>query len=464
MTMTAEQASPVSEALSAVRSLLGETMDHPLWTVDADGLGRLLVDAGTVVAQAQAVLLRLVGEADARGVLLEDGAPSAQAWLRHRLRLSPAEAAAHVRTARALRDGLPETARACSGGEISAAHAAVVTRTMAELPPDPQLRRDAERDLVEHATRFEPTVLARISRRLLAVVDPEAADARDGDALARAEERAARRMELTLTPDGEGGSWLRGRLDPTGASVVRSALDPLSGPRPSAADGPDRRVPARRRAEALVEVCRRVLASGELPATGGDRPQVVVTVPLATLRSGKGTATLDGGTVVSAVEARRLACDARIIPAVLGGAGEILDLGRARRLFTGALRRALVLRDGGCAFPGCDRPHSWCEAHHIDGWAAGGDTALDNGVLLCGHHHRLVERGDWEVDLDPGGLPQFHPPLWVDPDRRPRHNTVHRTRASPSSGPRGDHVRRQWSAPRRPHDEAPAPPRRVTAV
>jgi hypothetical protein len=157
---------------------------------------------------------------------------------------------------------------------------------------------------------------------------------------------------------------------------------------------------------------------------------------------------------VSAAEARRLACDARIIPAVLGGAGEILDLGRARRLFTGALRRALVLRDGGCAFPGCDRPYSWCEAHHIDGWAAGGDTALDNGVLLCGHHHRLVERGDWEVDLDPGGLPQFHPPLWVDPDRRPRHNTVHRTRA-PVIGAR--------AGPRSPAMECAATPSRRSA-
>lgn len=442
MTETVEQAPPVGEALAAVRALLGETVDSPLWMVGDSGLVDLLVDAGALVAQAQAVLLRLVGEADARGVLLEDGAPSAQAWLRHRLRLSPTEAAAHVRTARALRDGLSETARACSRGEISAAQAAVVTRTVAELPPDPLLCRRAERDLLEHATRFEPTVLARVSRRLLAVVDPEATDARDGDALARADERAARRMDLTLIPDGEGGSWLRGRLDPVGAAVVRGALDPLSGPRPSAADGPDRRSPGRRRAESLVEVCRRVLAGGELPASGGVRPQVVVTVPLATLRSGVGAATLDDGTVVSAAEARRLACDARIIPAVLGGAGEILDVGRARRLFTGALRRALALRDGGCAFPGCDRPASWCEAHHITGWAAGGATAIDNGVLLCGHHHRLVERGDWEVRIDPGGLPLFHPPAWVDPDRRPRHNTVHRSRPARLRRPEAAAARR----------------------
>ncbi len=123
------------------------------------------------------------------------------------------------------------------------AHAAVIVRTVAELPPGRALRSAAEADLVGHARVFDPTVLARLGRRLLTVVDPDGDDARDGDALARAEERAARRMEFTLTPDGEGGSWLRGRLDPTGAATVRAALDPLARPRPSAADGPDPRSP-----------------------------------------------------------------------------------------------------------------------------------------------------------------------------------------------------------------------------
>ena len=110
---------------------------------------------------------------------------------------------------------------------------------------------------------FDPTVLARLGRRLLTVADPDGDDAREGNALTRAEDRAARRMELTFTPDGEGGSWLRGRLDPAGAATVRAALDPLARPRPSAADGPDPRPPGRRRADALVELCRRALTAGE---------------------------------------------------------------------------------------------------------------------------------------------------------------------------------------------------------
>ncbi|MFL6131015.1 MAG: HNH endonuclease signature motif containing protein [Mycobacteriales bacterium] len=110
---------------------------------------------------------------------------------------------------------------------------------------------------------------------------------------------------------------------------------------------------------------------------------------------------------------------------MLGGAGQPLDLGRSRRLFTGPLRRALVLRDRGCAFPGCDRPPGWCEAHHIRHWAAGGKTSLGNGVLLCGTHHRLIERGDWQVRLAADGYPDFHPPPWIDPDGRPRRNHLH---------------------------------------
>ena len=168
------------------------------------------------------------------------------------------------------------------------------------------------------------------------------------------------------------------------------------------------------------------MTAGDLPDNGGERPQVVVTVPYAVLRDGIGAATLDDGTAISAAEARRLACDATIIPAVLGGHSQLLDLGRGRRLFTGAARRALALRDRGCAFPGCDRPVGWCDAHHITGWANGGTTTVDNGVLLCGHHHRLIERRHWEIIIAADGIPEFRPPPWTDPNQRPLRNHMHK--------------------------------------
>ena len=104
----------------------------------------------------------------------------------------------------------------------------------------------------------------------------------------------------------------------------------------------------------------------------------------------------------------------------------VLNLGRARRLFTGAVRRALILRDGGCAFPGCDRPHRWCDGHHLRAWADGGTTDLDNGVLLCRFHHRQIHHSGWDVRLGTDRKPEFLPPTHLDPLRRPRRNTHHR--------------------------------------
>jgi hypothetical protein len=124
---------------------------------------------------------------------------------------------------------------------------------------------------------------------------------------------------------------------------------------------------------------------------------------------------------------RKLACDAQVIPALLGSDGQPLDLGRSTRTFTAAQRRALGLRDGpGCAFPGCDRPIAWCDAHHIVHWSDGGHTDLTNGVLLCAHHHTLIHHGDWTVRITACGRPEFLPPTWIDPQRRPRRNHLRR--------------------------------------
>jgi Domain of unknown function (DUF222)/HNH endonuclease len=163
------------------------------------------------------------------------------------------------------------------------------------------------------------------------------------------------------------------------------------------------------------------------PDNGGDRPQVVVTIDYDKLREQVGAATFDDGAHLSAAAARRLACDAGIIPAVLGTASQVLDLGRQSRLATGALRRALVLRDRGCVFPGCDRPPRWTNAHHIQHWSHGGETNLGNLMLLCGYHHRLIHHSEWQARINPkDGLPEFIPPAYIDPDQRSRRNQYHR--------------------------------------
>ncbi len=129
--------------------------------------------------------------------------------------------------------------------------------------------------------------------------------------------------------------------------------------------------------------------------------------------------------VAGAAQARRIACDAKVVPVVMGGASEILDLGRTKRTVSVAQRKALHARDRGCAFPGCPRPPKWCDAHHVKHWADGGDTDLDNMVLLCRTHHSLIHHSLWSITMT-GGVPVFIPPRHVDPAQRPRQNLLHR--------------------------------------
>ncbi len=245
---------------------------------------------------------------------------------------------------------------------------------------------------------------------MLATLDPDGAALDDEDAV------RARELSLARGPDGM--TMIRGRLDAEGAAVLRCALDPFTAPAPSTADGPDPRSPARRQADGLIELARRALTAGDLPETGGQRPQVTVTLDWETLRTRLGAAELGWGGPVTPESARRIACDAQLIPVLLGTAGQPLDVGRASHTIPVGIRRALVARDRGCAFPGCDRPAAWCDGHHIEHWADGGPTAITNLVLLCGHHHRTIHHHDWQVRLDQG-LPVFLPPPWIDPDQTP---------------------------------------------
>jgi hypothetical protein len=234
----------------------------------------------------------------------------------------------------------------------------------------------AEAMLIDQAAWLAPAELRQAGARILHHLDANHDDERHRRALERQARRARQARTLHVTPVEDGKVRLTGWLDVEAAATVRAALDPLC--RPLVGDG---RTPGQRRADALTEVCALAMRTADLPSSGGDRPQLVVTVPFDVLRGRAGTATLDTGGQLTAAQARRLACDAAVLPAVLGGDGELLDLGRTRRLFTGATRRALALRDGGCAFPGCDRPHRWTDAHHIRPWPAGGGTDVDKPMF-----------------------------------------------------------------------------------
>jgi hypothetical protein len=312
----------------------------------------------------------------------------------------------------------------------------VITDAVAKLPAEH--RTAGEEHLVGEAATFGPRELGRLGQRIFEVVAPDEADKQALAELERAERRAWQQRGLWLT-DIPGTAQVRvtGVLTQEDAAIVHAATDPLCAPRTrrrtgndtngSDADPADTRSPGERRVDAVMEICRLACAYGQLPDNGGDRPQVIVTIDYDNLRQQVGVGTFDDGGHLSPAAARRLACDAGIIPAVLGTASQPLDVGRQSRLVTGPLRRALVLRDRGCAFPGCDRPPRWCDAHHVLHWSNGGPTELSNLVLLCGYHHRLIHHSDWQVRINPqDGLPEFIPPAYVDADRRSRRNKYHR--------------------------------------
>ncbi len=179
-----------------------------------------------------------------------------------------------------------------------------------------------------------------------------------------------------------------------------------------------------RRADALIGVLQ--AAETGQPQPGGGSAKVIVTLDYHQLAdAAAGAGLISDGQALSAGELRRLCCGAGLVPVVLGTASEVLDVGRATRYATSAQWTALIARDGGCAFPGCGAQPSMCEAHHIRPWWQGGTTDLGNLVLLCHHHHGLIEparhhiRDQWQVHIAANGLPEFTPPTRYDPTRTP---------------------------------------------
>ena len=346
-------------------------------------------------------------------------------------RVSRSSSRIDVRLARDLADRFPVIGQAWRDGTVSGQQARGIVAGLKHLPLalSPSQWEACQSDVVAYADRLDPDELRAVAERMAEVIDPERADALEADRVERDARIAHGRRCLVVVPDRHGSMLIRGQLPVADGELFLAQLNALM---PSVAsylltgEVPDR--PARR-ADALVRWCGVTAASGQLPAVGGDRPQVLVTLGMDALVRGLGVGVaLASGQALAAGEARRLACDAQIIPAVLGGASEVLDVGRAHRFFTKPLRAALVLRDQGCAFPGCDAPPAASEAHHTRPWWAGGTTSLSNGVLLCPYHHRLVEpdpnksvQVQWQIIIDPvTGLPWFIPPRQIDPERAPR--------------------------------------------
>jgi hypothetical protein len=344
-----------------------------------------------------------------------------------------------LRTARHLCGDRPATLQALQTGDISPEHADVIVTTIERLPSSPSLRGEAERMLLDRAASLNASDLAKAAHHLIEVLDPDGSARDEERALDRQERSAHLSRLLNITDDGLGGVRVRGRGTVEDGAIIRAALHALAAPRPPAVpddegepagDGTrDVRDHGARFWDALVDSCLRLQATdGLLPDDHGAKPRLTVTMTFDALRDGVGAATLDTGENLSVATVRRLACDAEVIAAVLGSLGEVLDVGRTQRLVTAAIWKALVLRDEHCRFPGCRRLPLACDAHHLVHWADGGDTSLDNLVLLCRGHHTLLHATPWQVRLNPI-------------DRRPEFRVPNRCSRSPGDEPSDDWIR-----------------------
>ncbi|MEQ0559542.1 DUF222 domain-containing protein [Amycolatopsis sp. NEAU-NG30] len=367
----------------------------------------------------------LVG-VEQRGVMELFGYRSVARFLEHLADLPRQAAEVLVKRARQLHPGLnldgtpipplaPATAVAAREGRLSNPMIDTIVSVLRDVPAEHQDR--VEQDLLGFAADAGHKQVAALGARILAHL------VSDGREPVETEPGRPDR-ELSLRRKRSGVWELHGRFDDETGARASAVLDALA-QRRATDEGPDLRSPLERYGDAFSDAMDLAANSPELPMQAGERAHVMVAISLEDLKTGIGTALLGDTGTISAAEARLHACDCMVIPAVLGSSSEPLDVGRLRRLVPPGIRRALYLRDRGCAFPGCHRPPRHCQGHHIRHWSEGGPTELGNLVLMCAHHHRLLHRSGWEVRIAADGLPEFLPPTWLDRRRKPRRNNLH---------------------------------------
>ncbi len=333
--------------------------------------------------------LRRLAEIERRGLHERDGHLSAVSWLASTYSMSRGAAVGEVRVTRALNE-MPVTSQALDEGRVSLGAVSLLARAR-QVDPDAFAR--AESVLVEAARVHPVGELERVLGHWRHRVESERLET---DTL-----RDGRRLHASVTFGGM--VRIDGDLDPdTGESLLTALRAVMDGE--ARQDEEDGRSPAQRRADALGEICRGWLDRAQRPSIAGDKPHVTVTVDVKELVRG-GTGEFEHAGPIAVAALRRLACDASVVRVVMAGRSQPLDVGRRTPVVPPAIRRALIVRDGGCRFPGCERPHSWCDAHHVVHWADGGPTAISNLVLLCRRHHRAIHQG-FRVEMA-AGQPEF---------------------------------------------------------
>jgi hypothetical protein len=377
-----------------------------------------LVSMRRAIDQLEALWLAASAEFSESGELADTGHPTLASWMQQRCRLAPAEATARSKVAFAITGDQLHTGRAVKSGQVSWRQAQVIEQILRNVPRDH--REEAEQSLVSHAGSLHAGQLRRVGDRLVHCFDQD-----------RADEQAVRRMDrrgLSVAETYDGMVSVNGLLDPVSGSLLMTALDAKlrppkrdthgDGHGDGASDGDgvqsdaDVRTWPQRRVDALAQICAEWLENVNEATVGGVRPHLSVIVERSTLSGAAGSAPAELGWVgpIATPEAQLIGCDSTVSRVVMDGPSQVIDVGRATRTIPPALRRAVIARDRTCVAPGCHRPPEHCDVHHIVFWEQGGETSLDNTVLVCRRHHRLIHLKHWQVVLDTTGRRTLQPP------------------------------------------------------
>jgi hypothetical protein len=399
---------PVVDTVVELRSVLSEMSSRPVWGLSTADTEAALVEAQALATQVAQLQFRLLAHAERVDVGGSVGATSPANWLANKTLITRSAAHRAKRLAMALEGSHPAVDQALTTASINVEQAQVIVDAVDELPAtiEASTVAEAEAFLLREAADHDAKALRVLGRRLLEVLDPEAAEAEEARRLEREEAEARAKASFTMSDDGHGKVHGRFTIPSAHGSMLRKALLAYAAP----SRNPDRPANTPTRHQLGLAFLEYLETRGEdtLPNAGGVSATVVVTMTLESLMGGLQAAGLCDGSRISAAEARRLACRAGVIPVVLGGKSQPLDIGRRGRFHTKPQRIALGLRDGGCTATGCDRPPSHCHAHHDTPWSHGGRTSVKDGRLLCSRHHTLAHDPSYATTAQPDNRVTFH--------------------------------------------------------
>ncbi|MEJ7635804.1 DUF222 domain-containing protein [Aeromicrobium sp.] len=407
-----------------------ELVEAPLWALTDDQVATLMGQVQVARSGLEELESRLIRLAEEREIPRAAGAASTTAWVSQVSGLSKPAAARIVSTARMIDESCDPTRRAWASGELTSEHVRVICAALDKLPDwfGLEERMAAQIQLIGLAGGLDLDGLRKAAHHAVEVIDPDGADELLGEQLLREEARAwdATRLEMRRRGDGTTrGTFVMPDAD---VDILRAAVEGLAAPRRKrftaqrhglSVDDVMSLPHVQRLGLALVELVNH-LPADSLPQHGGLAATVAVTVPIDVMRSGFGTGRTTGGTEISGRRAQRLACNATLVALYLDSESKALDLGTSKRLYDRHQRLVLAIRDQGCCWAGCDRPPSFCEAHHLNFWSEDGPTDLDNAALFCFFHHHLLHEGDWQARMAGDGVVEVIPPARVDPERIPR--------------------------------------------